>query len=321
MPKVSIIVPVYNVEKYLEKCLDSLVNQTLQDIEIIVVNDSTPDDSQIIIDRYVKQYPHLIKSYIKPNGGIADTRNFGISKVTGEYFGFVDSDDYVELTMFEKMYEEAIKKDADLVSCNFYWEYQDKLVQATDGPFKDNREYMTEMIATLWTKIYKTSWFNSLDIKFPSGLRYEDSSLLIRLAPHIRRFGFVGEPFVHYVQRTGSITHTHNHRVRDMLEVFSGIYDYFKQHNLIESYHEELEYLFIKYFLGSSFLRAAQIKDKTERKYVLSNGWKLLNETFPNWKKNHYLNKKKDKKHLYFRMMNSFSYWGFAKVFSVIKRG
>ena len=93
MQKVSIIVPVYNVEKYLEKCVDSLVNQTLQDIEIIVVNDSTPDDSQIIIDHYVKQYPHLIKSYIKRNGGIADTLNFGISRVTGEYCGVVDSDD------------------------------------------------------------------------------------------------------------------------------------------------------------------------------------------------------------------------------------
>lgn len=321
MPKVSIIVPVYNVEDYLEKCLDSLVHQSLQDIEIIVVNDSTPDNSQMIIDRYVEQYPHLIKSYIKPNGGIADTRNFGLSKVTGEYFGFVDSDDYVELNMFELMYEEAIKQDADLVSCDFYWEYSDKLVKASDGPFKDNREYMVEMIATLWTKIYKTSWFKSLNLSFPKGLRYEDSSLLIRLAPHICRLGFVDLPLVHYVQRGGSITHTHNHKVRDMLEVFTGIYDYFEQHEFIESYHDELEYLFVKYFLGSSFLRAAQIKDKTERKYVLSQGWALLNETFPNWKQNQYLNEKKDKKHLYFRMMNSFSYWGFAKIFSIIKRG
>ena len=123
MPKVSIIVPVYNVERYLEKCLDSLVNQTLQDIEIIIVNDSSPDQSQAIIDRYLALYPHLIKSYIKTNGGIADTRNFGISKVTGEYFGFVDSDDYVELTMFEQLYNEAKKQDAQLVSCNFYWKW------------------------------------------------------------------------------------------------------------------------------------------------------------------------------------------------------
>lgn len=320
MPKVSIIVPVYNVERYLEKCLDSLVNQTLQDIEIIIVNDSSPDHSQVIIDRYLALYPHLIKSYIKENGGIADTRNFGISKVTGEYFGFVDSDDYVELTMFEQLYNEAKKQDAQLVSCNFYWEYPDQKVLGVDGPFEDEHQYLTEMIATLWTKLYKTDWFKSLDLSFPTGLRYEDSSLLIRLAPHIKRFGFVDQPLVHYVQRGGSITHTHNHSVRDMLHVFEGIFNYYQEHQLEQTYHDELEYLFIKYFLGSSFLRAAQIKDKVERRYVLSEGWKLLNKTFPDWKQNSYLKAKKDKKHLYFKTMNQYTYWLFAQLFSVIKR-
>ncbi len=320
MPKVSIIVPVYNVERYLEQCLDSLVNQTLQDIEIIIVNDSSPDQSQAIIDRYLEQYPHLIKSYIKENGGIADTRNFGIAKVTGEYFGFVDSDDYVELTMFEQLYQEAKKQDAELVSCNFYWEYPDNRVLGVDGPFKDEREYLTEMMATLWTKLYKTEWFKSLDLSFPAGLRYEDSSLLIRLAPHIKRFGFVNQPLVHYIQRKGSITHTHNHSVRDMLQVFEGIFNYYQDHELEYTYHEELEYLFIKYFLGSSFLRAAQIKDQVERQYVLTEGWKLLNTMFPNWKQNSYLKSKNDKKHLYFKMMNRYTYWLFAKVFSIIKK-
>lgn len=320
MPKVSIIVPVYNVEKYLEKCLDSLVNQTLKDIEIIIVNDSSPDGSQEIIDRYASLYPTIIKSYIKENGGIADTRNFGLSKVTGEYFGFVDSDDYIELNMFELMYDEAKRKEADLVSCNFYWEYPDKKVFATDGPFENERQYLTEMIATLWTKIYKTSWFRELQLTFPTGLRYEDSSLLIRLAPHIKHFGFVDLPLIYYVQRGGSITHTNNHSVRDMLEVFKGILSYYEEQQLEQKYYPELEYLFIKYFLGSSFLRAAQIKDKVERKYVLTEGWKLLNTQFPNWKKNCYLIQKKDKKHLYFRLMNRYTYWIFAWLFSMIKR-
>ena len=104
MPKVSIIVPVYNVEKYLDRCLDSLVNQTLQEIEIIVINDSTPDQSQIIIDKYMNLYPNKVFSYIKPNGGLSDARNYGMSKMKGDYFGFVDGDDYVEYSMFEKLY-------------------------------------------------------------------------------------------------------------------------------------------------------------------------------------------------------------------------
>ena len=84
MPKVSVIVPVYNVEKYLERCLNSLVNQTLDDIEIIVVNDSSPDESQKIIDNYIQNYPNKVFGYIKPNGGLSDARNFGMGKMSGE---------------------------------------------------------------------------------------------------------------------------------------------------------------------------------------------------------------------------------------------
>ena len=94
MVKVSVIVPVYNVEKYIDKCLDSLVNQTLKDIEIIVVNDGSPDDSQQVIDMYVKKYPKKIKSYIKENGGQGSARNLGLEHAKGEYISFVDSDDY-----------------------------------------------------------------------------------------------------------------------------------------------------------------------------------------------------------------------------------
>ena len=99
MPKVSIIIPVYNVEKYIATCLDSLVNQTLKDIEVIVVNDGSPDNSQDIIDEYVKKYPKIVKSYIKENGGQGSARNFGLKKATVEYIGYVDSDDYVSTDM------------------------------------------------------------------------------------------------------------------------------------------------------------------------------------------------------------------------------
>ena len=93
--KVSVIVPVYNVEKYLEKGLESLAKQTLKDIEIIIINDGSPDTSQRIIDRYVKEYPNM-KGYIKENGGLSDARNYGMQYATGEYIAFVDSDDFVE---------------------------------------------------------------------------------------------------------------------------------------------------------------------------------------------------------------------------------
>ena len=104
--KVSVIVPVYNVENYLEKCLTSLVNQTLKDIEIIVVNDGSTDNSQKIIDRYEKKYSN-VKAYVKKNGGVSDARNYGINKAKGKYIAFVDGDDYVDEMMYEKMYKKA----------------------------------------------------------------------------------------------------------------------------------------------------------------------------------------------------------------------
>ena len=101
--KVSIIVPVYNVEKYLPKCLDSLVSQTIDDFEILVVNDGSPDRSQDIIDEYSRRYPEKVVSLVKENGGQGSARNMALEIAKGEYIGFVDSDDWVDVTMYEKM--------------------------------------------------------------------------------------------------------------------------------------------------------------------------------------------------------------------------
>ena len=122
---VSIIVPVYNVEKYIDKCLNSLVNQTLKNIEIIVVNDGTKDNSQKIIDKYTKKYS-FIRSYIKENGGLSSARNYGLKHAKGEYIAFVDSDDFVDKNMFEQMYLYAKNNKYDIVVCDTINVYNDK---------------------------------------------------------------------------------------------------------------------------------------------------------------------------------------------------
>ena len=124
MPKISIIVPVYNVEKYIDKCLKSLVHQTLQDIEIIIVNDGTQDKSEEIIEKYVRGNQNKIKYYEKSNGGLSSARNYGLEYATGEYIAFLDSDDYVESNMYEEMYNLAKKENADMVECDFIWEWE-----------------------------------------------------------------------------------------------------------------------------------------------------------------------------------------------------
>ena len=124
MKKLSIVVPVYNVEKYLNKCLDSLANQTLDNYEVIVVNDGTKDNSQAIIDDYVAKYPTIFKSYIKDNGGLSDARNYGIRYATGEYITFLDSDDYIEYNTYQNMLEIAYRGNHDLVVADleYVWE-------------------------------------------------------------------------------------------------------------------------------------------------------------------------------------------------------
>ena len=115
-PKISIIVPIYNVEEYLEKCLDSLVNQTLKDIEIILINDGSPDNSEEIVNKYLKKYKEKIIYHKKKNEGQGIARNYGINLAKGEFISFVDSDDYVDKTIFEKLYNKAIEENSDIVS-------------------------------------------------------------------------------------------------------------------------------------------------------------------------------------------------------------
>ena len=112
-PKISVIVPIYNTEKYLEKCLDTLVNQTLEDIEIILINDGSPDNSEKIVEKYIDKYQDKIVYYKKENEGQGVARNYGIDIARGQFISFVDSDDYIDKTMFEKLYNKAIENKAD----------------------------------------------------------------------------------------------------------------------------------------------------------------------------------------------------------------
>ena len=124
MPKLSVIVPVYNVEKYLSRCLTSLINQTLDNIEIIIVNDGSTDKSDEIIREYKKANNNII--YVtKENGGLSSARNFGLIYATGEYIAFLDSDDYVDRNIYKKMYEKAKETNSDYVECDFIWQYED----------------------------------------------------------------------------------------------------------------------------------------------------------------------------------------------------
>ncbi|MCI7222558.1 MAG: glycosyltransferase [Erysipelotrichaceae bacterium] len=317
MSCLSVIVPCYNGEKFIGRCLESLVNQTLQDIEIIVINDGSTDNSQDIIDSYANKY-HNIKAYKIPNSGIADARNFGVSKVETPYFGFLDCDDYTDVTMFEKMYNKAIETNAQVVVSNFYWVKGKKKKLEKEGPYNTGKDMLIHLFAVLWNKIYDTAFVRSTNIRFPSGNRYEDAYFLYCLAPNIERLAFVDEAFVHYVQHENSITHNNNEEVKNMITIFDNILNYYAHTNRYDEYHDELEYLHIKFFLGNSFLRSARIDDKQDRDYTIQLGWNMLNDEFPDWHHNHYLKELPGLKNLYFRMVYDWNVMLFAYLFRII---
>ena len=179
-PTVSVIVPCYNCATTVEKALDSLVNQTLEGMEIIVINDGSTDHTETVLNTYIEKHPELnIQFYSKENEGIAETRNFGLSKVTGEYFGFLDSDDYTEPEMFKHLYSLAKKEDLEVAVSDFYWENSKGQTLQKEGPYNVGPDMMVNLFAVLWNKIYLTDFIRSLDLSFPTGNRYEDAFYIV----------------------------------------------------------------------------------------------------------------------------------------------
>ena len=157
---ISIIVPVYNVEQYLEKCVCSIINQTYKNLEIILVDDGATDSSGNMCDELAKS-DNRIKVYHKENGGLSDARNYGVERATGEYIGFVDSDDYIDSEMYEKLYEAIKKEDVDVAECNFRFIYSNRITNYTDDKYylvlnKDEytKEYVTmnRIFGAAWTR-------------------------------------------------------------------------------------------------------------------------------------------------------------------------
>ena len=307
MPKISVVVPVYNTQQYLDKCLNSLAYQTLKDIEIIVVNDGSTDDSQKIIDEYVKRFPNKFLSFVKPNGGLSDARNYGIKKATGEYIGFVDSDDYVNLDMYESMYKKAKEGNFDIVVCDVRYVYNDfskevsSLVLNDIYNKDDVKKQMVNIYPAAWNKIYKREFFDT--VLFKKGIWYEDVEFLYKLLPYVNTIGTVQKPFVNYVQREGAITSTFDSRVYNYIDNFNGLVEFYKKNGLYDEYYFELEYCYVRY-LYMTFIKAACHFNKDEYKKACRIAKQNVLKKFPDYKKNKYI---KGLSGLYLKHFNRFT--------------
>lgn len=306
--KLSIIVPVYGVEKYIDKCLNSLVKQSLKEIEIIVVNDGTKDNSQKIIDKYVKKYPDKIKSYIKENGGQGSARNYGLKKATGEYIGYVDSDDFVEKDMYKKLYNKAKENNYDIVVCGNYnvsEDYQNKNIDAFINNYNTDLENIFFGKMAVWNKIYKRDILIKNKLEFKEKVWYEDLAFTLKAIMNSNTFAFIDEPLYDYLIREGSTMNNSNvKRNLEILEAFDDILSYIK-HNKKEEYFDKVEFLAIDHIYISAIVRILKANaDNKIKKETVNELICYMNKNFPNYKNNKYINTLSRNRKIIYKLIN-----------------
>lgn len=320
MVKVSVIVPVYNVEKYLSKCLDSIINQTLTDIEIIIINDGSTDKTQTIINKYLKKEKR-IKFYKIVNAGLGNARNQGIKHAIGKYISFIDGDDYVDLNMLEKLYNRAVTDNSDIVECDFYWVYDNKKKLDNANYYSDNNNFMTNFRVMVCNKLFNRDLIIKNNISFPVGLKYEDVAFTYNILPYAKKISYVPLGMYYYVQHENSLINHQTYRVKDIFSVIDNIINFYKQNKLFKKYYEELEYFTIKILLGSSLYRILGVEDKKLRKTIIKENWLYLNDTFIKWRKNKYLRKIKRIRNIFYAYFtNYFTYMLAAGVYRLKSR-
>ena len=231
---ISIIVPVYKVEAYLDKCISSIIAQTYKDIEIILVDDGSPDRCGAICDSYAAKESR-IRVFHTENGGLSAARNVGIDNANGEYLGFVDSDDWIEPDMYQVLFDTLLENSADISACDLYCNYPDRqesehrVSDAVYGQDDAIRALIDRSIANYaWNKLYKRELFSS--IRFPNGRLYEDIATIYKLILKTERVASTSKPLYHYRKRGDSTTGNDRKYMKNLSDRFV-------------SYKERYEYL------------------------------------------------------------------------------
>lgn len=285
MPKVTVIIPIYNVEQFLRKCLDSVVNQTLKDIEVLAINDGSPDSSQEIVDEYAAKYD-FIKSYIKENGGQSDARNFGLTKAAGEYVVFLDADDWLNNNSLEVMYNKAVNNDSDIVICDFEEVYENgtsHIVKEIDTNMLDIQRAFMIAMPGFCNKMFRLDFLESIEFKFPNGIFYEDLAVYPYVASKTDKISYVSQALYKYRIRIGS-TMKQNKNSKRLKDIFMA-FGYIEQNMIDKNFFDELEYIYIKHLLHSASLRFLDYREEDDNIKKIAD---IMKEKFPNWRKNKY---------------------------------
>lgn len=283
---ISIIVPVYNAEKTISKCLDSLINQTKKELEFIIVNDGSTDDTEKIIKSYNEK---RLKYFKNKNQGIGKTRNFGIEKAMGDYLMFVDSDDYLALEACEKLYQKAINENLDIVISDLCKKYQNgnteevKTANFVSSSLKENPDILTENLGPCG-KLYNRKMIITNNIKFVEILKYEDAPFVVEALCSAKRIGKVNYFLYYYVVHQNSETTIRDERCFDILKIIDIIRKYCATKPYLK---EKIDMLTVRIVTNYTIQQRMQ-KDKKIGMRFIDEAFNYLQKEVPDYKNNKY---------------------------------
>ena len=284
--KVSVIIPVYNVENYLEECLDSVFQQSYSNYEVIAVNDGSKDGSLELLNAYAKKEARL-RVVSKENGGLSDARNFGLNYAQGEYVLFIDGDDRIHPEMIALLVEKAETTQSEIVVCDMEYFYEDgRKEYSSGGNFTTTNIKETPSLITInnsaCNKLYRINLFD--DVKFPVGMYYEDLATIPILLYKAKAVSKVDQPLYQYRQRGGSIAHSVNDKIFDIYDAMDLVRDYVKMHGKEPEVLKEINHLYLIHGLDLTTLRIKDAKEKDLRESYLMRNMDRLEASYPNYK-------------------------------------
>lgn len=305
MIKVSVILPVYGVAQYIEKCTESLLAQTLQEMEFIYVDDHGPDNSIELVQNMIANHPRREQFvFLKPehNMGAGMARNYAIPQAKGEYVAFVDSDDWVEPTMFEELYNEAKRHGGtDLCCCQAAKDYLDgqptEILRNPDikpGQLSDDkrRHFLTHYVSLFWTFIYKREMIERWGIRYPSSRSADDSFFVTSNLLLAGSIAHVDKPFYHYLIRPGSVCTTKDStKYQKRLETFRTLMAFLKEKGVYSKFKPEIDFIYLKkgYFTSVFNYVYNSLEPKKETIHEIR---KEMMMQVPDFKRNEYFNSK-----------------------------
>lgn len=283
---VSIVIPVYNKEKHIKKCIDSVINQTYKNIELLIIDDGSTDNSGKIISEYNDE---RIKHFKNNNQGIGKTRNFGIKKSNGKYIMFLDSDDYLDTNIVKFMLNKILKDKLDMVVCDYYEvkntkNNEIKIINFENCSIMDKPELLLNINLSPWNKIYKKSFILKNNIEFDEESKYEDVIFVIDALINAKKIGKIDKALYYYVINENSETSIRDEKVFDILKIIDKIRNKYKD---IKYLNESIDKLTVRILTNYTIQQRYQ-KDRKIQKRFINDAFKYLKENIKDYKNKKY---------------------------------